>query len=634
MRVITITTDDYALNTVRLIKSLKRFHSDCEIAVYSESASLEAFATHYDVKLHILPEIKALGVKRAKFSAYAHAAKNGGFIYLDSDIVVLQTLVDLRNVRHFTACRDDLSECPFIHNKHQPWENYQQWSADKYFNSGVFAVPTGFQDFFDMIGKEALDDADWDSIVIPGKLYDNHYLCAKTAKYCIDLHFVSEYEYNWQGFRRNNLLNCYVDQSSMLRNTSEGSLLRLVHFAGIRDIDTFLANLPIEISTIVAAAVDAGPNGALELINAASSYIWGNDGNFKQPLLSAICSVPSVDIYSPGEDKPLLSNAASIASVVHSTVASDFLWNGLVCGASYLSAREYKALRDFVQQQEIERILEFGAGYTSALFAKFARKHVAVEGWVGPWADFARSSGCDVRIIGFSTQTGFDEEQLDAAIGDVLSENARSMIFIDSPPGTTNRSLVVEQILQRAPKADYYVIHDSVRDAEIVYRLAQVLELTVVRNFSSWRGLTFLGRESGRAPEVMTSEVNVASCRAIKFAATLISTDLSSRGVLRAFVEIQNHGDTLLPLRGANRLLFSMHILSAAGDIISWDTPRYSLPVDLEPGDVVSFWVNIPLEYGPSIVLACDFVKEGEFWLSDIASAACPKIILNCHLCE
>jgi hypothetical protein len=628
LRVITIATLGYSLNAIRLVKSLKRTHPNCEITVYADNIILEPYFYHLGAKLHFLPEIETLGVKRAKFVAYADAAKSGGFVYLDSDIVVIQPLNELTGVNKFTACRDDLDECSYIYDKQQPWKNYPQWAADRYFNSGVFAVPAGFDAFFKMICREAMDDADWASIVIPGKLHDNHYLCAKVVQYDIPVAFVSEYEYNWQGFRRLNELNCYVDEAGILRNKPEGTPLRLVHFAGIQTIDAYIATLPLEITRILATSLGKEETGILEFMNAALSNSGGIEERLKLQLIKSMAVTPCLDRYSPGEDRPLLSEAVSATSIALSTTATDFLWNRLKCGASYLSAAEYKVLRDFIQHHKIGAVLEFGAGYTTALFGKLVKRQVALEGWDGPWMDFALADSCDARITPFYLDVGFDERQLKLAIEDVSSANETSMVFIDSPSGTENRGLIVEQLLKLNPDADYYVFHDSVRDSPNVYRLAATLGLQVIDHFSSWRGLTFLGKAPVSAP---TSEQKVAdadSCRQVNFAISLIDKDVGAAGVSRVFIELQNIGNVVLPSGRISGMLFSPHLVGPAGEVIAWDTPRYSLPVDLSPGDTVSFWVTIPDEYGPVAALDCDFVKEGEFWWSTIAESTCPRISL------
>jgi hypothetical protein len=249
MRIISISTENYLPNAQRLFQSIRRFYPNAQLTLFSESNDPKNLLNGLDVNIILLPEIRSLGVKRAKFKAYSLASCDGGFVYLDSDIIVLQKLKELENVSYFTACKDDLSECPFIINKLYPWENYPTIQASNYFNSGVFACPVGMQNFFKTIEAESCNNSDWESVVIPGKLYDNHFLCFKIVQYGIGVNFISSFEYNWQGFQKGGQLCCYLRQDNVLINANSGSEVKLVHFAGIQDIESYIRQLPADLSS-------------------------------------------------------------------------------------------------------------------------------------------------------------------------------------------------------------------------------------------------------------------------------------------------------------------------------------------------------------------------------------------------
>lgn len=628
MRVITISTFDYSLHAIRMVRSLKRVHPDCEITVYTENTDLAPIFEKSGATLRVLPEIERLGVKRAKFAAYADAAKCGGFIYLDSDILILHPLIDLMDVKKFTACRDDLNECTFIDDKKHPWKKYPQWTSDRYFNSGVFAAPAGFDEFFNNLREEVENDSDWVNCIIPGKLFDNHYLCAKVVKYDVDVDFVSEYEYNWQGYIKSGVLNCHIDADGNICSNPEGRLLRLVHFAGIRDIDSHIGSLPIDFAKILASSIGEQNSGVLELMNAVLNNSVGIEERLKLLFVKALSSAPEDPPNSPGEDRLMLSDASSVASIALSTVESDFLWNGLRCGGAYLSAAEYKELRDFIVRQKIGAILEFGAGYTTTLFNRLVRKQVALEGWNGPWLDFACSSGCDARKVVFSSGSGFDEGDVKNAVDDIISFNEKSMVFIDSPSGTDSRRSVVEQVIRSIPEADYYAVHDSIRDSSNVYRLAAALNLHTVHHFESRRGLTFLAKAQSGLKSSCVPCTNIDACKRARFSVAVIERECGNLGNSRIFIELKNSGDVLLPCGGSDGLRFSVHLIDSAEEVMVWDTPRYTLPVSLEAGDAIAFWLSIPSDYGPIYAMDCDFVKEGEFWWSNSAGVPCPRIFL------
>lgn len=631
MNFITIATESFILNTIRLIRSLRRIYPNDSVTVYTDSDSISKLLSGYDVTVRVLREINKFGVKRAKFRAYAQAAGVGGFVYLDADILVLQPLEALIDVKDFTACRDDLTECPFISDSSRPWEFDTHLCGRKYFNSGVFAVPAGFSAFFTAICLDAADDEEWSRFTIPGRLYDNHFLCAKIAQHHIPINFISEYEYNWQGFRRFGELNCYLDDNGNLRSKQTHNLLRIAHFAGIRDIDGYISALPTEISQVLAASIGGHDSGILELMNSALHARDGIETRLKLTMVRNMYQPQTDTVTNPGAERSLLLEPQSVASIAFSAQETDFLWNDLKCGAAYLSAPEYKRLRDFVTDANVTAILEFGAGFTSVLFARHVRKHVALEGWDGPWLEFARSRGVDARLVPFSTKSGFEETALIQALEGVFSEPGRKMIFIDSPVGTSNRSLAIEQVLKYGHNADFYVIHDSVRDSAIVYQLSSVLGLQVIDHYPSLRGLTFLGK-SGLHLINKSNPTDLLQDRVKRMRFNVITTEHMTTcpgETQKLFIHLENTGDEILTA-ASDGLGFSMHLMDGYGKTIEWDNARYALPVDLSPGDQVSFWLEVPC--ASSNNLAClhfDFVKEGEFWWSSLANISCPKLIMN-----
>ncbi|WP_172198409.1 hypothetical protein [Niveibacterium sp. COAC-50] len=598
--------------------------------MYTDCADIGSYFQSIGAEFFVLPEIELLGVKRAKFSAYAHAAKSGGFVYLDADVIVLQTLDAFDGVSNFTACRDDLSECDFVRDRMRPWENHPDCSGARYFNSGVFAVPAGLGWFFEKIRLESLDDRDWEGAIVPGKLYDNHYLCLKIVQNDVDVDFVSEVKYNWQGFRRFGELNCYVSEEGVLCNRGDGGLLHLVHFAGVRDIDRYISTLPAEIADILARSLGSNHVGVLELMNSAACINVGVDLRSKLNLISAMTTPSGVEALFPGADVPVLGNHGAAASIVFSTNETGFVWNGLKCGSAYLSAEEYVSLREFIKRQNIESVLEFGAGYTTVLFASLVKTQLAIEGWEGPWLEFARSRGCNAKLVEFVSDKGFSEYELAEAVACALSGTGKRLVFIDSPPGKANRAVVTEQIIRYASDADFYVVHDSVRDSENVFRLAAALDLRVVGHFASLRGMTFLARRSladiAMEPETVGALDGVSH---IRFEVRVEELEIGADGSRRIFVTLCNHGDVTIPSAGQDGLRFSLHLYGSDGKLVEWDTPRYSLPVCLAPEDAVSFWMDIRADYSNVAFAGCDFVKEGEFWWSRIAGVPAPVIELR-----
>lgn len=325
----------------------------------------------------------------------------------------------------------------------------------------------------------------------------------------------------------------------------------------------------------------------------------------------------TIPANQPGNDFPLLNEAERLLTSVLTTHPNQFLWNGLNCGASYLSASEYQTLRDFIVNHQVATILEFGAGYTTALFKSLAKKQIAIENQQGPWVDFALNHQCDVRIVEFTKELGFEHSKMHQIINEIQPvEKNSTLLFIDSPPGTKNRAVVIEQIIHLIPNADFYVIHDSVRDASNVYRLASALNLKIAHHEMSWRGMTFLCKPSLKNQSF--EQNHKTEYKAIQFSAEIVEKKTQEKG-LDLFINLRNTGQTVIPSQKTGGLLFSVHLRSSSGEVLLWDTPRYEMPVDLLPGDHISFWINIANPPAGLEYVECDFVKKGEFWVSRLS---------------
>jgi hypothetical protein len=511
----------------------------------------------------------------------------------------------------------------------RPWSSSPELSGEKYFNSGVFAVPSGFFEFFREIEQSASDINEWLRYIVPGKLYDNHFICAKIAQHQIPVKFISEYEYNWQGFRSFGRLNCYLDETFNLRSHQD-VLLRLVHFAGVQDIDAYVSSLPLDIIRVLAEQVGDGKTGSLELMAAALNLKVDLEDRLKLVIARSMCTPPVEKITRPGAELSLLAAPESLASIALSVQESDFIWNGLKCGSAYLTAAEYQKLRDFVVNANIDAVLEFGAGYTTALFAGLVSKQVALEGWDGPWLEYARSSGADARLVPFSSESGFDEATIIQGVNILASAGGKWMVFIDSPQGTANRAMVVEQVISHVQNADFYVVHDSIRDSSIVYRLSSALGLQVIEHFPSLRGLTILGKRGyvlSKKPQFLQHLRDRAA--QMRFEVKVLDRLYDANGKLqKILVHLENTGEVILTT-STDGIDFSMHLMGGLKEIIQWDTPRFSLPVDLSPTDKVSFWVEVPLFTSDVAWIYFDFVKEGEFWWSEISSISCSRFAID-----
>lgn len=629
MNFITITTTNYLKHTNRLIRSLKLHHPGCKITVFGDEVSIQKSIEFNGGTFVLLSSIKELGVKRAKFGAYTMAAQEGDFIYLDSDIIVLNPLTDLIHAKGFTACRDDLHACRhFIPDPSHPWASAPNLSSKNYFNSGVFFAESKFHKIFEQIEEESQNNEEWKKFTIPNKLYDNHFLCAKLAQRDIQINFISETKYNWQGYHQNGGISCFVNEEGKLTNNSTNEPLNLVHFAGISDIDDHIASAPGEIAQILANNTPNTEAGLLEIIGSAI-----NTKTVVEPRLQAIIaqsllkSEPLIQ-NRPGKEIPILGLHSSVASISQSVKETNFLWNDLKCGSAYLSATEYQALRSFICNNQIKGILEFGAGYTTVLFQRLGLKQIALEGWSGPWLDFALQNGADARLTPFHPKTGFRESIVKSCLDEISLVNGKKLIFIDSPPGTGNRLTIADQMIKLNGASDFYAVHDSIRDAAVVYKLSAAFGMKIIDHFPSLRGLTILGNiDHLPTPSIPSSQVELRDRMErmlFEVKATRQKQETGTDDTDGLLIEIKNTGQETITT-ASDGIMFSIHLADAMGTIYQWDTPRYELPVDLEPGDHLSFKVDTLHSMDKSnLVILFDLVKENHFWWSNISSSACP----------
>jgi hypothetical protein len=251
LQIITISTGNFRAFTERLLLSLQRSGGVFHLTVFCEDAAEFSLLPRLGpCTIEELPEIRSFGVKRAKFAAYSKKIKSGGFLYLDSDIIVLSPLDELADCKMFSGCPDDLSACSFIQNRRYPWPGDPALKNCVYINSGVFYAPFPTRDFFDELHELSLSDDLWSRYILPDGLYDNHFLCAQLNLKKQPVHLLDPLTYNWQGFYKEGTLQvCRRDNS--LVNRESGTELKLVHFAGIQDIDHFLRALPRDISSFL-----------------------------------------------------------------------------------------------------------------------------------------------------------------------------------------------------------------------------------------------------------------------------------------------------------------------------------------------------------------------------------------------
>lgn len=604
---ISIATASHFRLARRLAVSLAKRHPDWRLTLYCEDSQLAERALGLGPWRCVnLPSIARVGAKRAKFDAYVDAIRSGPFVWLDADVIVLDSLQELvaQSDDELVACPDDLSECDFIADPQYPWAADPSLRADVYFNSGVFGAGAGLAPFLEDCMLAAQDPTRWAEWTIEGRLLDNHFLCAMVHRERIDVRKVESRQFNWQGLRRRDQVMVRALNGRLI-NIETGRPLHVAHFAGVPDVDAWLRLLPPAELVCFASAVTDGGEDLLAALGAASAGQDAGDDAVKAGFMFARPQwLRHGD--AAGQSAP---EARDVLSFIRSVPASDVRWNGLPCGGAYLEASEYAFLRDITVGANIGTVVEVGAGYTSALFRRTGANVVSIEPNPGPWVDVARAAGADVRLVPFDSSAGlFDAQALAEALPGDAGNNGVGLLFIDSPNGTWNRRQVLRQLRERiSPRL--VAFHDAHRDAEIVFAAAEA-GWQLAHYLPTWRGLVVLQlvgqtavvapvhEEAGRLPQVV------------------IKATASRPRFIRC--TIRNVGSDALLATGPLgwRLSYHLEPLSPEG-VRRWDNVRTVLPCSLAPGDEIEVPVaieDVPGEYDCWF----DLVQEGVCWMSEV----------------
>jgi lipopolysaccharide biosynthesis glycosyltransferase len=103
-KAITICDSNYYENCKRLVVSLHKTNPDILLTIYHNSnEKFSELRKYSNVRLKYLDQINKITVKRAKFFAYYDAIKEGDFLYLDSDVIVLDDISELFENNKFTG---------------------------------------------------------------------------------------------------------------------------------------------------------------------------------------------------------------------------------------------------------------------------------------------------------------------------------------------------------------------------------------------------------------------------------------------------------------------------------------------------------------------------------------------------
>jgi O-methyltransferase len=631
LNIITISTSDFRAQTERLLLSLVSSRNEFHLTVYCDDAPAFAdLANLGPCSLVELPEIRALGVKRAKFTAYRRAMEGGGFLYLDSDIIVLERLDELAACGNFAGCPDDLSGCPFIADKRHPWPGDPELENRIYINSGVFFAPSSTREFIERLHELSLSDEIWDRYIFPGGLYDNHFLCAQLNLQDQPVELLDASVYNWQGFYKGGQLQV-ERKGNALVNRETDKVLKLVHFAGIRNVDDFLCSLPASVSSLLyARSLGAAPAPEQAhrayLASLSKSFADSLPDPFVQVVLEHLLRETSA-IAAGGlrrnyqREVSYFRDPSAWLSLVYSRPNTTAEWNGLRCGGAYLEAEEYAFIRRWIERYGIRRVFEVGAGETSILFHRLGLEAYAIEPSPGLWLERAKQEGCQCSLTHFDLETRlFDQAELETVIQRLPSREV-DLLFVDSPGGGSNRSLIPDQLLELI-QVRYLLFHDAHRDAANLFRHAVERGLELCDYCPSYRGMV-LFRNPGHARRPLPAPRR----EDVRFAAPGFEMEILSAPAAVAAgeefavrVRLTNRSDAPLSSHYAHPVLAAYHWHDAAGRCMVFDGKRTALPFDIPPGDTATFDVCVgapEINEESDCQLQISLVQELVFWFHD-----------------
>ncbi len=641
IRVVTLATENYQHWLQRLLTSLQRLEQEVSIEVFTDHRGwldrlIDGGSFGDSVAVRELAEIGRLGAKRAKFAMYRQAHKAGPFVYLDADVIVLEPLGPFSDVAVLGACADDLSAAPYIADRRFPWPADPTLEARRYVNSGVLVFGPDAGPFVTAAERRVAHDGWWNAHIAAPYLYDNHALCALLNEVDVSLSALAPSEYNWPGFVDADGLLQVVREGDSLVNIDTQQALRLVHFAGVGDLDARLEELPLDIRSLLQQRSLAGPRQQLACAFAEL------DAALSEPL-GAMVSESRVAagelrrelaaIASGGPYPYLLSSPERMASVSRSVAPQGSRWNGLLCGGAYLEGEEYGALQQIVRSLGISSVLELGAGETTRLFVSLGLAQLAIDAHDGPWIERARAAGAEVAVIAFDeASVRFDPAELEKVLRSVLPRGRVDLLLIDSPIGGHRRQGASRQVLELI-EPTWVLFHDARRDADVIFELLADGPWTVRSHFQSHRGMVLLERTStpGAAPSNDMALQSPLIVEISQVAGSMTLGEVPSPITCRASfaLDISLHNEAPHAWSSECGILVSYHWLTLEGEPVLFDGIRSRLPFALSSASAqFSISVIAPSEPG-AYRLQVSPVWEGVAWLHDIDERLGPSIAVE-----
>jgi len=627
LRIVTVGTTDFLCHAERLLLSLRACCASFHLTVYCDDATAFAGLAQASAPVSVvpLPEIRALGVKRAKFTAYAKALEEGDFLYLDADIIVLDALDELWGFPTLAGCPDDLSACGFIEDKRHPWPGDPGLVNETYVNSGVLFFPRAVKEFVEDLRRRSLCDEEWQRYILPGKLFDNHFLCAHINLRRLPIHLLDETVYNWQGFFRNGELQV-LRRGNELVNCRSGQKLRLVHFAGIADPDSFLSSLPVDVASLICERAVGGVESSPA--RSFTRFLASLSGSFRQsvpdefvPVVFRHLSRELLAIGTSGFRRDYrhrdsyFEDPQSMLDLLYSKPTSDLEWNGLTCGGPCLDGTEYNYLFLLLTEGSIRSVIEIGAGETSLLFRRLGLQALSLEPTPGPWLDKARAAGCDCHLVPFDPQTLlFDAAALESSL-QAWTGRPVDLLFLDSPTGSRSRSRILLQLLAHLhPRL--VLFHDAHRDASNLLSYQLEAGLTLIDYHPSRRGLALYANGGDTRLRISRLPADrILDGLTVEMEAAGMVPSVTAGDWFSVPIRLKNLGEAALSSDYAHPVHVAYHWFDTDGRCVLFEGNRTRLPFDIHPGHLAKFPVMVQAPGTPG-VFRCQIclLQEGIRW--------------------
>jgi hypothetical protein len=628
IRIATVADTRFEQRAANLLRSLENSANDYRLTVYCDDETRFRKLSGPRCDIVELAEMKRLGAKRTKFTAFAAALREGSVIYLDADAIVLENLDDLWGGSHIKGVFVDLENHTFIQDKNRPWPGNPSQVNRCYIMSGGFYAPVELSSLFEQIRLASLDDATWHQYIAEGFLYDQHFFNAFLNMYEAPIQLLDPTVYGWEGLLKEGNVQVYRSGSRLI-NSHTRETLRLILFGGVEQTPEVLRSLPIDIAALIFERIapdkPSMEDGLAQLYAALSNPLGQQSPEpfVKDILALLIAEIPHLaKIYTRHLDianrASYLTNPDGIKSIAFANPLPQCTWNGLRCGGAYLDADEYRQIRAIVRRLNIRKVLETGAGETSILFQSLGLKTFSLEYQRGPWADRAAGSGCTCVFVPFDHEHHqFSEPKL----RDRLAEQELSevdLLFIDSPIGTQNRQNILSQLLSWV-KPRFVLYHDSLRDAANLFQDQTRHGLRLIYFLDSPRGLTLFALPPYEESETLSDSIDAATVvpdprTSIVFLETH-ATVFELGGQYRVRVVLTNMAGAMLSSRYTQPVHMAYHWRTRDGKMVVWDGVRTKLPCDLEPGDTAECLLTVvaPEQEGEYLLQAA-IVQDGVTW--------------------